>query len=230
MAGEQAVYTGREILKHVDHTLLKPTATLADIEAVVEEAITYKTASVCIPPRFIKPIKLKYKNAVPLCTVIGFPLGYATTAVKVFETQQALLDGADEIDMVIPLGPVKTQQYEVIEDEIRAIKEVCGTHVLKVIVETCYLSDIEKVKLAQAVTAAGADFIKTSTGFGTGGATVEDVSLLKTLVGSKVGVKASGGIRTTEDMVGMLRAGATRIGASAAVGLLKDKLDEVIEG
>lgn len=218
--------TGREILKHVDHTLLKPTATLAEVEALVEEAIVYKTASVCIPPIFVKPIKAKYKGAIPLCTVIGFPLGYAATEAKIFETKQALLDGADEIDMVIPIGLVKAQEFDAIEQEIRAIKDVCGTRILKVIVETCYLNETEKVKIAQVVTTAGADFIKTSTGFGTAGATVSDVALLKQAVGPKVAVKAAGGLRTIEDLVAMLEAGATRLGASAAVGLLKDRLDD----
>lgn len=218
--------TGRDILKQVDHTLLKPTATLAEVEALVEEAIVYKTASVCIPLIFVKPIKAKYQGAIPICTVIGFPLGYAATEVKIFETKQALLDGADEIDMVIPIGLVKAQQFDVIEQEIRAIKEVCGKRILKVIVETCYLNETEKVKIAQVVTTAGADFIKTSTGFGTAGDTVSDVALLKQAVGPKVAVKAAGGLRTVEDLLAMLEAGATRLGASAAVGLLKDHLDD----
>ncbi|WP_298706466.1 deoxyribose-phosphate aldolase [uncultured Veillonella sp.] len=219
-------FTGRDILRHVDHTLLRPTATLSEVEALVEEAILYKTASVCIPPMFVKPVKAKYKQAISICTVIGFPLGYASMEAKIFETKQALLDGADEIDMVIPLGLVKAQEFDCIEQEIRQIKEVCANRILKVIVETCYLNETEKVKIAQVVTTGGADFIKTSTGFGTGGATVADVELLKQAVGPKVAVKAAGGLRTIEDLAAMLKAGATRLGASAAVGLLKDHLDE----
>lgn len=219
-------FTGRDILRHVDHTLLRPTATLSEVEALVEEAILYKTASVCIPPMFVKPVKAKYKQDISICTVIGFPLGYASMEAKIFETKQALLDGADEIDMVIPLGLVKAQEFDCIEQEIRQIKEVCANRILKVIVETCYLNETEKVKIAQVVTTGGADFIKTSTGFGTGGATVADVELLKQAVGPKVAVKAAGGLRTIEDLAAMLKAGATRLGASAAVGLLKDHLDE----
>ncbi|MBE6080296.1 MAG: deoxyribose-phosphate aldolase, partial [Veillonella sp.] len=168
----------------------------------------------------------KYGEAINICTVIGFPLGYMTTAVKVAETKQAVADGASEIDMVINLGMVKNGHYANVVEEIKAIKEACDNKVLKVIIETCYLTEAEKIALCQAVTDGGADYIKTSTGFGTAGATLEDVLLFKEHIGPNVKIKAAGGIRSIEDMTAYLAAGCDRIGASAAVGLLSNRLDE----
>jgi len=228
MSGKAVVmsYTGREILKHVDHTLLKATADWSAIQQLVEEAVEFETASVCIPPSYVKPVYEKYGEAINICTVIGFPLGYMTTAVKVAETKQAVADGASEIDMVINLGMVKNGHYANVVEEIKAIKEACDNKVLKVIIETCYLTEAEKIALCQAVTDGGADYIKTSTGFGTAGATLEDVLLFKEHIGPNVKIKAAGGIRSIEDMTAYLAAGCDRIGASAAVGLLSNRLDE----
>lgn len=222
-------YTGRDILKHVDHTLLKATADWAAIQQLVEEAVEFETASVCIPPSYVKPVYEKYGEEVTICTVIGFPLGYMTTAAKVAETKQAVADGASDIDMVINLGMVKNGHYANVVEEIKAIKAACGKKVLKVIIETCYLTEAEKIALCQAVTDGGADFIKTSTGFGTAGATLDDVLLFKKHIGAGVKIKAAGGIRSIEDMVAYLTAGCDRIGASAAVGLLTNRLDETFK-
>ena len=228
MSGKAAVmkYTGREILKHVDHTLLKATADWAAIQQLVEEAVEFETASVCIPPAYVKPVFAKYGEEVTICTVIGLPLGYITTAVKVAEAKAAIADGASEVDMVINLGMVKNGHYANVVEEIKAVKEACGDKVLKVIIETCYLTEAEKIALCQAVTDGGADYIKTSTGFGTAGATLDDVLLFKKHIGPNVKIKAAGGIRSIEDMVAYLAAGCDRIGASAAVGLLANRLDE----
>lgn len=167
------------IFSHVDHTLLKPTATTAQIMTLCEEAIAHSTASVCIPPRFVKTVKETFGDRVTVCTVIGFPLGYQTTAVKAAETADAVKAGADEIDMVIALGDVKEGHFEEVTAEIAAVKEACGGKLLKVIIETCYLTEDEKIALCRCVSDAGADYIKTSTGFGTDGATPEDIALLK---------------------------------------------------
>ena len=208
------------IFSHVDHTLLKPTATLSQIYALCEEAVENKTASVCIPPRFLKPAKERFGDTLTLCTVIGFPLGYQTTAVKVAETADAVENGADEIDMVIALGDVKDGRFDAVTAEIRAVKEACNGKLLKVIIETCYLTDDEKIELCRCVSDAGADYIKTSTGFGTGGATLEDIALFKAHIAEGVKIKAAGGIRTKEDMIAYLEAGCDRIGTSGAVTAL----------
>ncbi len=208
------------IFSKVDHTLLKPTATTAQIFALCDEAIANRTASVCIPPRFIAAVKAAYGEALTICTVIGFPLGYQTTAVKVAETADAVAAGADEIDMVIALGDVKEGRFDDVTVEIAAVKAACGGKLLKVIIETCYLTEDEKIALCRCVTEAGAEFIKTSTGFGTGGATLADIALFKEHIGSGVKIKAAGGIRTKEDMVAFIDCGCDRIGTSGAVAAL----------
>ena len=218
---------GRDILSKVDHTLLKPDATWDAIKVLCDEAVAYKAASVCIPPNYVKRVADEYPDLV-ICTVVGFPLGYQTTEVKLAETRQALAEGATEIDMVIDVTDVKNGDYRKVTEEIRALKKACGTHVLKVIVEACYLTEAEKIAMCKAVTEAGADYIKTSTGFGTGGTTIKDVALFKEHIGAKVKIKAAGGIRTVEDMVAYLELGCSRIGASAAVGLLKKRLDDMV--
>ena len=218
---------GRDILSKVDHTLLKPDATWDAIKVLCDEAVAYKAASVCIPPNYVKRVADEYPDLV-ICTVVGFPLGYQTTEVKLAETRQALAEGATEIDMVIDVTDVKNGDYRKVTEEIRALKKACGTHVLKVIVETCYLTEAEKIAMCKAVTEAGADYIKTSTGFGTGGTTIKDVALFKEHIGAKVKIKAAGGIRSVEDMVAYLELGCSRIGASAAVGLLKNRLDDMV--
>ena len=218
---------GRDILSKVDHTLLKPDATWDAIKVLRDEAVAYKAASVCIPPNYVKRVADEYPDLV-ICTVVGFPLGYQTTEVKLAETRQALAEGATEIDMVIDVTDVKNGDYRKVTEEIRALKKACDTHVLKVIVEACYLTEAEKIAMCKAVTEAGADYIKTSTGFGTGGTTIKDVALFKEHIGAKVKIKAAGGIRTVEDMVAYLELGCSRIGASAAVGLLKNRLDDMV--
>ena len=213
--------TNAELYAHVDHTQLKAYATWKDIVKLCDEAIKYRTASVCVPPSFIKKIKETYKESLDICTVIGFPLGYSTTEVKVKETLEAIKDGADEIDMVINIGDVKNGDYSKVLSEIKALKNACGNKILKVIVETCYLDEAEKIKMCEIVTAAGADYIKTSTGFGTGGATFDDVKLFKEHIGQNVKIKAAGGIRTKEDMEMFLSLGADRLGTSSAVSILE---------
>lgn len=209
-----------DILSRVDHTLLKMTASWEEIKILCDEAVRFKTASVCIPPVYVKPVFKEFGKDLVICTVIGFPLGYTYTSVKVNETSIALENGASEIDMVINQGDVKNGNYDLVLDEIKAIKKACGTHILKVIIETCYLSEEEKIRLCGIVTDAGADFIKTSTGFGTAGATIADVKLFKQHIGPKVKVKAAGGIKTREDLEAFILAGADRIGTSSAVKLL----------
>lgn len=213
----------QEILKHVDHTQLKAFATWEDIVTLCDDAILYQTASVCVPPAYVKRIKDTYDDEIAICTVIGFPLGYHVTQIKVQETLQAIEDGADEIDMVININDVKNGLYDKVEDEIRQVKEACGTHILKVIIETCYLNEEEKIAMCQAVTRAGADYIKTSTGFGTDGAKAEDIRLFKEHIGPEVKIKAAGGISTWEEMEEFLALGCDRIGTSRAVGLLKEQ-------
>lgn len=207
----------KEMLTHIDHTLLKATSDWAGITKLCDEAIRYHTASVCIPACYVKPLHEKYGDRLNICTVIGFPLGYSTTAVKIFEAQQAVFEGANEVDMVVNLCDVKNGEFEKVTAEIRAIKQAVGDHVLKVIVETCYLTEEEKIALCRCVTDAGADFIKTSTGFGTGGATLEDIALFKVNVGPNVRIKAAGGVRTAEAVEQYLSAGCDRIGTSSAV-------------
>lgn len=213
--------TNEEILRHIDHTQLKAFATWEDIKALCDEAVTYHTASVCVPPAYIKRIHDAYKEAVNICTVIGFPLGYSVTAAKITEAEQAIKDGAKEVDMVVNLSDVKNGLFDKVEEEIRQIKKVCGSRILKVIIETCYLTEQEKIALCKAVTAAGADYIKTSTGFGTGGASLGDVRLFKEHIGEGVKIKAAGGVKTREDLEAFLQEGCDRIGTSSAVGILK---------
>lgn len=210
----------QEILRHVDATLLKAVSTWEEIKALCEEAAACNTASVCIPPCFVKRVKTQFPN-LNICTVIGFPLGYHTTEIKVAETKQAVEEGAGEIDMVVNLGDVKSGEFEKVTEEIRSIKAAAAGRVLKVIIENCYLTEEEKVQLCHCVTEAAADYIKTSTGFGTGGATLEDVELFKQNIGSEVKIKAAGGVRTREDMENFLQAGCERIGASSFSALAK---------
>lgn len=212
----------QEILGHIDHTLLKAFSTWDQIKALCDDAVEYKTASVCIPPSFVKRAKETYGDALNVCTVIGFPLGYNTTAVKAFEVKEAIREGASEVDMVINIGALKDKDYDYVQNEIAELKKAAGDRVLKVIVETCYLTEEEKAKVCELVTNAGADYIKTSTGFGAGGATIEDINLFKAHIGPSVKMKASGGVKTVEDLEMFLDAGCERIGTSSAIGLLKE--------
>jgi deoxyribose-phosphate aldolase len=213
-----------DLLQYVDHTLLKAVAAWDDIKILCDEAIEYKTASVCVPATYVKRIHKEYGDKLLICTVIGFPLGYSTKEVKAFECRQALEDGASEIDMVINITDVKNGDYKKVEEEIAALKEITRDKVLKVIIETCYLTEEEKVAMCKAVTNAGADFIKTSTGFGTAGATLEDVRLFKANIGSNVKIKAAGGVKSVEDLEAFVKEGCARIGTSSAVNLIKGKL------
>jgi len=215
-----------EIFSHIDHTQLKPYATWEDIRKLCEEAVTYRTASVCVPPAYVRRIHDAYGDKVNICTVIGFPLGYSVTGAKVVETRQALADGANEIDMVVNISDVKNGDFDKVEQEIRVIKQECGEHILKVIIETCYLTEEEKIKLCGIVTTSGADFIKTSTGFGTGGATREDIRLFKEHIGAGVKMKAAGGVKTKEDLEMFLALGCERIGTSSAIGLLTENTNQ----
>lgn len=212
-----------DIVARVDHTLLTQTATWEEIRQICDDAAAYGTASVCIPPSHVKRAKEYLKGRIAVCTVIGFPNGYNTTAVKVFETQDAVANGADEVDMVINLGWVKEGRFELVEEEIRAVKEAAGDKILKVIIETCLLDDGEKVKLCEVVTEAGADFIKTSTGFSTAGAVFEDITLFKKHVGPAVKIKAAGGIASMEDAERFAELGADRLGTSRIIKLLKSE-------
>lgn len=209
-----------EMLNYVDHTQLAQTATWKQIQILCDEAMEYHTASVCIPPSYVKAAKEYVGDRMAVCTVIGFPNGYQTTAVKEFETKTALEDGADEIDMVINLGWVKDGRYELVEQEIRTLKLACGSKILKVIIETCLLTDDEKIRMCQAVTDAGADFIKTSTGFSKAGATFADIRLFAEHVGPEVKIKAAGGISSLEDAEEFLKLGAERLGTSRMVKLV----------
>lgn len=212
-----------EILRHIDHTCLDPYATWDQIKSLCDEAIQYQTASICIPPCYVKRVKQQYGEQIPICTVIGFPLGYSTTASKLLEAQQAIAEGASEIDMVINICDVKNGNFAAIQSEIAQIKQTIGSHILKVIVETCYLSQQEKIQMCQVVTDAQADYIKTSTGFGSAGAKLEDIALFQQHIGPGVKIKAAGGIRTIEDLEAFLHAGCQRIGSSSAVALLTHK-------
>lgn len=214
--------TKKEMLSHVDHTQLKPISTWEDIKKLCEEAVENQTACVCVPPSYIKRIKGTYKD-LNICTVVGFPLGYAVLESKVAETKVALADGASEIDMVINIGDLKNKDYDKVENEIRTLKDIVGNKVLKVIIETCYLTEDEKIKMCELVTTAGADFIKTSTGFGTAGATMEDILLFKKHIGPNVKMKAAGGVSSVEDLEAFINAGCERIGTSRAVGLLNNQ-------
>ncbi|GBU28324.1 deoxyribose-phosphate aldolase [Treponema sp. R8-4-B8] len=211
--------TNEEILSKIDHTLLKMTSSWEEIKVLCDEAVKFKTASVCVPPSYVNPIHNEFKN-LNICTVIGFPLGYSITAAKVLEAERAILSGANEIDMVINVGDVKNKRFDFTLEEIKLIKKACGEKILKVIIETCYLTEDEKIRLCEIVTEAGADFIKTSTGFGTAGATLADVRLFKNHIGARVKIKAAGGVKTREDLEAFINAGAARIGTSSAVKLL----------
>lgn len=206
---------------YVDHTALKPFTTWQDIDQLCQEALDYHMASVCIPSCYIERAHKFYPN-LNLCTVVGFPLGYANTAAKIVEAQQAVFDGASEIDMVINICDVKNKDYDKVTEEIRQMKEAVGNKILKVIIETCYLTEEEKIAMCKAVTEAKADFIKTSTGFGTAGATLEDVKLMKEHVGADVRIKAAGGIRSRDDMEAYIEAGCSRIGTSSAISMLTE--------
>lgn len=212
----------KEILKYVDHTLLKAYAKWKDIKTLCDEAVEYQTASVCIPSCYVKPVYEEYKGEMNICTVIGFPLGYQPKEIKVAECKQAINEGANEVDMVINLTDVKNGDYNKVEEEIRVIKEAAGEKLLKVIIETCYLTKDEKIQMCKAVTNAGADYIKTSTGFGTGGATLEDIELFKEYIGPNVKIKASGGIKDLEEMKEYIEAGCSRLGTSSAVSLYRE--------
>ena len=211
----------KEVFQYVDHTLLAQDSTWAQIKEICDDAIAYGTASVCIPPSFVKRAKEYVGDKMAVCTVIGFPNGYNTTAVKVFETKDAIANGADEIDMVINIGDLKDKEYDKVEDEIRQLKEACGDHILKVIIETCLLTDEEKIKMCEIVTASGADYIKTSTGFGGGGATREDVALMAAHMTNGKKIKAAGGIANLQDAEDFLKLGADRLGTSRIVKAVK---------
>ena len=211
----------REILRHVDHTLLAQTATWEEIRQICDDAIKYQTASVCIPPAYVKQAAEYVQGKMAVCTVIGFPNGNMTTGTKELETRDAIANGASEIDMVINLGWLKDQKYDLVEEEIRILKTACGKNILKVIIETCFLTREEKIKMCEIVTRAGADYIKTSTGFAGGGATFEDVRLFAENVGQGVKIKAAGGIATMEDAQQFLALGADRLGTSRIVKLVK---------
>lgn len=212
-----------EILSKVDHTLLTQTATWEEIKQICDDGIKYGCASVCIPPSYVKQASEYVEGKIAVCTVIGFPNGYHTKEVKVFETKDAILNGAAEIDMVINIGDLKAKKYEEIESEIRALKEACQDKILKVIIETCLLTEEEKIKMCEIVTNAGADFIKTSTGFSTSGATFADVELFKKHVGENVQIKAAGGIASLDDAEKFISLGATRLGTSRIVKIMKNE-------
>lgn len=213
--------TMQELLQHVDHTQLKPFATWESIQTLCEEAIEYKTASVCIPQTYVERVHKAYGDQINICTVVGFPLGYQITNSKILEAKESIANGANEIDMVINIADVKNGNFVKVEQEIKSMKEACGDHILKVIIETCYLTKEEKIAMCKAVTNAGADYIKTSTGFGTDGATVEDVLLMKKNIGANVKVKAAGGVKTVDDLEDFIKVGCDRIGTSSAVELIK---------
>ncbi len=213
----------KEILKYVDHTLLKQEATWEQMKVICDDAIKFSTASVCVPPSFVKECKDYCGDKMKICTVIGFPNGYNTTATKVFETEDAIKNGADEIDMVINIGWAKEKKFDLIKEEIKAIKKACGEKILKVIIETCLLTDEEKKEMCKAVTEAGADFIKTSTGFSTAGATREDIKLFSENIGENVKMKAAGGIASLTDAEDFLKLGAERLGTSRIVSIAKSE-------
>lgn len=211
----------KDILSKVDHTLLNPKATWEEIKNICDDGMKYCTASVCIPPSFVKRAKEYVGENLKICTVIGFPNGYNTTDVKIFETENALKNGADEIDMVINLGDLMDKNYDNILSEITKIKAVCGTKILKVIIETCLLNEEQKIKMCEIVTKSGADFIKTSTGFSTGGATFEDIEFFAKYVGKNIKIKAAGGISSIADAEKFISLGADRLGTSRIVKIVK---------
>ncbi|MDR2535707.1 MAG: deoxyribose-phosphate aldolase [Treponema sp.] len=213
--------TNQEILSHIDHTLLKAVASWEDIKKLCDESLAYKTASVCIPPSYIRRVYEAYHaKGITIGTVVGFPLGYSVTPVKIREAEEAVAQGASEIDMVLNIGDIKNRDFDKVHEEIASLKQGVGAKILKVIIETCYLTEAEKIRLCEIVTAAKADYIKTSTGFGTGGAMLEDILLFKNHIGSQVKIKAAGGVKTREDLEVFLSAGCDRIGTSSAVALL----------
>lgn len=212
----------KEILKHVDHTLLLQGSTWDEIKQICDDAMEYKTASVCIPPCYVRQAAEYMGEKVAVCTVIGFPNGNTTTAAKIFETKDALSNGASEIDMVINIGWLKDKKYDLIEEEIKSLKDVCGEKILKVIIETCFLTNDEKIKMCEIVTEAGADYIKTSTGFGGAGATFEDIELFSKHIEKGVKMKAAGGITSLNDAVRFLELGADRLGTSRIIKLVKN--------
>ena len=211
-----------DIYKYIDHTLLKPTATYDEITKICEESIEYKTASICIPPSYIKFANEKYGNKINICTVVGFPLGYSVKESKMLETKKALEDGANEVDMVINITDIKNKNYSNVLDEIKSLKDICKNKILKVIIETCYLTDDEKIECCKLVTDAGADFIKTSTGFGTKGAEISDIVLFKKYIGKNVKIKAAGGMKSVSDMISFLENGAERLGTSSGIKLINE--------
>ena len=213
----------KEILKHVDHTLLLQGATWEEIKLICDDAVKYGTASVCIPPSYVKQAGEYLDGKMPVCTVIGFPNGYMTTAAKEFETKDALSNGASEIDMVINIGWLKDKKYDLVEEEIRTLKAACKDKILKVIIETCLLTEEEKIRMCEAVTKAGADYIKTSTGFSTAGATFEDIELFSGHIGPDVKMKAAGGISSLADAERFLELGADRLGTSRIVKLVRNE-------
>ena len=213
----------KEILKHVDHTLLVQTSTWEEIKQICDDAAAYGTASVCIPPSYVRQAADYLGGRIAVCTVIGFPNGYMTTKAKEFETKDALENGASEIDMVINMGWVKDKRFDLIEEEIRTLKAACGEKILKVIIETCFLTKEEKIKMCEIVTSAGADYIKTSTGFGTAGAAFEDIELFAKHIGPDVKMKAAGGISSMADAEKFLALGADRLGTSRIIKLVKNE-------
>ena len=212
-----------EILSHVDHTQLKAYATWDDIIKLCEEAIRLKTASVCVPPCYVGKIREAFTDQVRICTVVGFPLGYSVTEAKVAEVKQALLDGADEIDVVVNICDVKNHDFGAVKEELTKIRKACGTHILKVIIETCYLTEEEKIQLCGIITQTGADYIKTSTGFSTAGATFDDIRLFSEHIGPNVKMKAAGGISSMDDAKKFLELGADRLGTSRIIKLVKNE-------
>ncbi|MDU1912561.1 deoxyribose-phosphate aldolase [Fusobacterium sp.] len=213
--------TKKDILKIVDHTLLAQTSIWEEIKEILDDGIKFETASACIPPSFVKRAKEYVRESLSICTVIGFPNGYNTIDVKVFETEEAIRNGADEIDMVINIGNLKEKKYDSILNEIKSIHKACNGKLLKVIIETCLLTEEEKIKMCEIVTESGAEYIKTSTGFSISGATLEDVSLMKKYVGKNVKIKAAGGISSFEDAEKFIEAGANRLGTSRLIKIMK---------
>ena len=218
----------KNILSKVDHTLLSQSATWEDIKKICDDAVKYKTASVCIPPSFVEKARNYLRGKIAVCTVIGFPNGYNTTAVKCFEAANAIENGAEEIDMVINIGMLKEKRYNDVLNEIKAVKNTCGDHILKVIIETCLLTDEEKIKMCEVVTASGADYIKTSTGFSSSGATFDDIKLFAEHVGEGVKIKAAGGIKSFEDAEHFIELGADRLGTSRLVAIMNNNSDKNI--
>ena len=214
----------KEILKRVDHTLLKQVCTFEEIKKLCDEGIEYNVASICIPPSYVKRAKEYVKENLKICTVIGFPNGYSTKETKMFECKDAIKNGADEIDMVVNLGDIKSGEFKAVEEEIKEIKEICGEHILKVIVETCFLTEEEKIKLCEVVTNAKADYIKTSTGFGSSGATKEDIILFSKHIGPNVKIKASGGVKNLKIAEEFLKLGVDRLGTSSIINVIKNQI------